>query len=966
MRIKVLGPVEVWNADRNLVGACRPAQLAVLGLLALHANQVVSRDRLIDWLWGERHPATAENLVQVHVSRLRSALRRGGREAAGRIATRTPGYVLHAEPGELDLLEFEQLARTGGTALSGGDPSEAARLLRGALDLWTGPALGGLGLSPRAQAGAMQLEERRLSVLEQRIEADLRCGGHCEVIGELRGLVADYPLRERLWEHLMVALCQAGRAGEALYAYTEARGHLVDQLGIEPGPSLRRLQDRILAGSSREGRPDQAESDDTAGRHPAADLADPRPMEGLASAQPVERSAAPRQLPFDIRGFIGRHEELAHLDRLQDDAGANPSAATVAVVSGTAGVGKTALAVRWAHSVQDRFPDGSLFVNLRGYDPVGPPMEPAEALDGFLRALGTAPAAIPPNLEERAALFRTRTSGRRILILLDNAASSEQVRWLLPGSSRCMVLVTSRGRLSGLTVREGADRLCLDLLAEKEALRLLRQDIGSRRADAEPDAAAELARLCACLPLALRLVAELTRTRKHTALADLARDLADQRRRLDLLATDDDQATAVRAVFSWSYDALTPAEARAFRLLSVHPGPDVGRGGAAALIGTDGPGARLLLDKLTGAHLLQETSHDRYRFHDLLRAYAVDRAHEDESVAEREEAESRVLHWYMHTALSADRVIMPLRRHIELGPPPAGVRPIELRNPTDAVAWCESERPNLVAAVHHSVESGRYEVAKKLPQILWSYFSVATRWSDWITTSRLGVRASQDDGDRFAEAFSRASLANAYRDIRRLDDAVEQFEQAIAISQEIGELWIEASARSVLGMTHRDRRQFDAALHNCRSGLRLFTAIDDEWGVAWSFYGLGDLLGACRDHDDAIAHLRKALAIFNRIDDQWGRSRALFGLGHNHYHLKQYDEAAIYCGEALTIAGKIGNRHGVALALYTLGRIESDTGNIDSARRTWRRALAIFEELDAPQAVAVRALVREDADSDAT
>lgn len=510
MRVKVLGPVELWEANRNLVSGCRPAQLAVLGLLALHADQVVSKDRLIDWLWGERHPATAENLVQVHVSRLRGALRRGREDAAGRIVTRAPGYVLHVEPGELDLLEFERLARAGGAALNGDAPAKAARCLRDALGLWTGPALAGLGISARAQAGAMQLEERRLSVLEQRIEADLRCGNHGEVIGELRGLVAEHPLRERLWEHLMVALCQAGRAGEALFAYTEARDRLVDQLGIEPGQPLRRLQDQILAGSlpdvhpsarHLEADPAPAQSVDLGAVPPidplAAPSADsvPAPLADLASASPVDpvsaspgdlvsassaeiaaalsgdpvsgvsaaRSPAPRQLPFDVNGFIGRKEELAHLDRLQNDAGANPSAATIAVVTGTAGVGKTALAVRWAHSVQGHFPDGALFVNLRGYDPVGPPMEPAEALDGFLRALGTAPAAIPPNLEERAALFRTKVSDRRILILLDDAASSEQVRWLLPGSSPCMVLVTSRSRLSGLTVREertGSASIC--------------------------------------------------------------------------------------------------------------------------------------------------------------------------------------------------------------------------------------------------------------------------------------------------------------------------------------------------------------------------------------------------------------------------------------------------------------------------------------------------------------------------
>jgi len=365
--------------------------------------------------------------------------------------------------------------------------------------------------------------------------------------------------------------------------------------------------------------------------------------------------SGPRQLPMDVPYFTGRASEITQLDGvlMTQTADDRPRAVVISAIDGTAGVGKTALAVHWAHQVQHRFPDGQLHINLRGYD-AGPAVTPDEALNRFLRALGVSSARIPTELDERAALYRSLLVGRRMLILLDNAATSQQVRPLLPGSPGCQVVVTSRSSLSGLVVREGARRITLDALRPDDALVLLRQLIGPNRTDAERPAAAELARLCAFLPLALRIAAERAASSPHTTLADLVRELTDEHHRLELLATDD-EATTVRAVFSYSYGNLDPDHARAFRLLSLHPGPDISTPAAAALIGVSLTCARQLLDALRHAHLIESVSHDRYRFHDLLRLYATERANVEETEQDRTTAIRRVLSWYLHAADAADR-----------------------------------------------------------------------------------------------------------------------------------------------------------------------------------------------------------------------------------------------------------------------------------------------------------------------
>jgi DNA-binding SARP family transcriptional activator len=540
-------------------------QRVVLAALLLNANRPVPLDELAEALWGTSPPVSARATMQNYVMRLRKAL--GG----NRITTQPGGYQISVDPGELDLSRFETLLATARAAARDGSWDASAREAEAALALWRSEPLAGVESEYLAVRELPRLAELRLQALETRIDAELHLGRQSEVVSDLQQLASVHPLREHLHALLMLALYRDGRQGEALAAFQRARQVLVDELGTEPGSELRELHQRILAAD------------------PTLDVPAPgRPTAGAPAP------ALPRELPAGIRHFTGRGGELKELTGLLDQTTEQSPTVVISAIGGTAGVGKTALAVQWAHQVAGRFPDGQLYVNLRGYDP-GQPLTAADALAGFLRALGVAGPDIPAEEDERAARYRSLLAAKRILVVLDNAGSVEQVRPLLPGSPGSVVLVTSRDALSGLVARDGAHRLDLDLLPLPDAVNLLRALIGDR-VDDDPQAAAALAEWCARLPLALRVAAELAVTRPQVSLGGLAAELADQQRRLDLLEAGGDPRTAVRAVFSWSYRHLGPEAARAFRLAGLHPGPDFDPAAAAALTSTTVGQARHLIE----------------------------------------------------------------------------------------------------------------------------------------------------------------------------------------------------------------------------------------------------------------------------------------------------------------------------------------------------------------------------------
>ncbi|MGH3718036.1 MAG: ATP-binding protein [Pseudonocardiaceae bacterium] len=690
------------------------------------------------------------------------------------------------------------------------------------------------------------------------------------------------------------------------------------------------------------------------------------PMASGDTAAPADQSpaepapvagAVPRQLPMDVMHFTGRDAELATLDAFlaQDDAD-RPAALVIQAIAGTAGVGKTALVVHWAHRVRDRFPDGQLFVNLRGYDP-GQPMAPEQALEEFLRALDVPAERIPAGLRARAALYRSLLDGRRVLIVLDNANTAEQVRPLLPGSATCRVVVTSRSRLSGLIARDGASRVTLDLLPPAEAIALLRDVIGDGRVAAEPESAAELAGRCAYLPLALRIAAERAVTHRHITLAELAGELAVAHERLDLLATADeeDEATAVRAVFSWSYRALPPEAARAFRLLGLHAGSDISAPAAAALTDTTPTQARRLLETLVGTHLIEETGADRYRFHDLLRVYAAECA-EEEDDADCAAAVRRVLTWYLHTGDAADRILNPHRRRVPLDQPAVACSPLEFTDYGQALDWCEAERANLVAAIHQAAETDEHVIACRLPYALWGFFNLRKHLADLIVTHNIGLTAAQHLHDRKAEAWTLGGIGMAYLHLRQHQEAFDHFQHALPICREISDQWAEAIALTGLAAACFYLGRYEEAFGYIQQELPIRQEIDDPWSETFALVNLGAAHRRLRNFDDALDYFQRALTVVRLAHYQWGEATVLHNLGATYRDLARFEDALEYFQQARVAYREISDRWGEARALLNIGDILHKLNQTEAAATYWRQALPIFEDFnDSAKAAQVRA-----------
>ncbi|MGI5492687.1 BTAD domain-containing putative transcriptional regulator [Microtetraspora malaysiensis] len=616
MEFGVLGPL-IMRSDGEATRLTSAKQQTLLAALLCHANTPVSLERLMEALW-EKPPASAAANLRLYVHRLRRAL-----QAPERITSHGSGYVLAVHPGELDADRFGELAAEAGRARKAADLNRAGELLTEALALWRGKAYGDIAQTPLIRESAARLEEERLRAVEERADIDLALGRHGEVVPELTLLVDEHPYREVLRRHLMLALYRSGRQSEALEVFRRTRALLMEELGIEPGPELRLLHEAMLRG----------ETDLWSSPHP--------------SSPPV-----PRELPAGTYGFTGRADAIEALDAaLAGDHAGIGGPVALTVIAGPAGVGKTALGVHWAQRIMHRFPNGQLYLNLRGYS-AEPRLRPLEALTALLRALGMPPQRMPSDTAQAAALYRSLMAGRRMLVLLDNAASAEQVRPLLPGAVGCLVVVTSRNRLSGLIVREGARRVTLDVLTPVEARELFVSFLGERRVVSEPEAVAEVAELCGRLPLALRIAAAHLADRPLQRIAHYAVELAEGNR-LAALEIAGDSGTAVRAALEESYETLAPEERRMFRLLGIAPGMDFTVEAAAAASGRGPQAAVRLLDRLAAAHLLDERVPGRFAFHDLVRLYARAQARVEDSDDERGEAVRRVYRWYLSGAESA-------------------------------------------------------------------------------------------------------------------------------------------------------------------------------------------------------------------------------------------------------------------------------------------------------------------------
>jgi DNA-binding SARP family transcriptional activator/tetratricopeptide (TPR) repeat protein len=844
MRFGILGPPEIWRDERPVpVGG--PQQRALLTALLVNANRVVSAERLIAYLWEEQPPAAARSLLQGCVAQLRRACREADPDRQ-RLVTRAPGYVLEVAPDELDLDRFQALVARA----AGAPPARAAEILGAALALWRGPALDGVEVEA-ARTDAAHLEEQRLAAVEQQVEAHLRLGRYEALITELDAHVRAHSLRERLWAMLMLAQYGADRQADALATFQRLEQTLADQLGVPPSPSLRGLQVTILAGGDA--------------------LA---PYRSTA-----EQGPKPAQLPPAVSVFTGRDEHLSVLGKLLVGTA---ETTVVGLISGTAGIGKTALAVHWAHRVRDQFPDGQLFVNLQG-------LRPIDALAGFLHAFGTHTDQIPTDQEQATARYRSVVAGRRMLMVLDNADSADQVRPLLPGGSGCLVLVTSRDRLGGLVARDGAWPITLDPLAHGDAVRLLGRVLGAERAAAEPEQVAELARLCGHLPLALRIAAANLACQPDRRIADEVTALsADDR--LTVLEVDGDRHNAVRAAFDRSYVALNPAERTLFRRLGLVPGPDVSVEAVAALGGE--PAA---LDRLARANLAQASGPDRYAMHDLLRLYAREQADDDDV-----DATARLYDWYVAGCDAAAQKLYPAKSRL-----PRPVPSTTFDTPAAAGAWLDAERANLVAATLYAAENGPHEKAWALADGLRGFLWLRMYQVDWQSVASAGLAASTAAGDLAGQAASHLSIADLVRSQGRYPEAIGHYTEAAALAERAG--WPSGQA---------------VALGN----------------LGTAYFWLGDLPLAAEQY-------RRALELARRQDRLGAQAVRLGNLGLVSWLRGRFAEAAGYQTQALALNRALGERGNEGVDLSNLGECEAALGNLDLARTHLRAALAIQEEI---------------------
>jgi DNA-binding SARP family transcriptional activator/predicted negative regulator of RcsB-dependent stress response len=915
LRFGVLGPLEVRKGDRVLpIGSAK--QRAVLAVLVLRANHVVPAGELIDVVWGGHPPKTAGNAVSVYVAQLRKAL-------GGYLVWRPPGYLLPVDPDQVDLRRFQRLLADAHAARAAGDWEQAVADLQRALALWRGPALADVASEVLQAVEVPRLEEQRIGALEERIELELELGRHRQVIGELEALATVHPLRERLRGLLMLALYRSGRQAEALSVYRKTRRSLVEELGIEPGPELRRLEQAILAADP---------SLEVPIRHPAED--------GQGRAAPASRRTIPAQLPTDVAAFTGRGRQLHELDRLLAPD-VETTAVVISAITGTAGVGKTALAVHWAHRVRDRFPDGQLYANLRATQ--GPQSDPGDVLASFLRALGVDGSAIPVAREEREGLYRTRLADRRVLVLLDDAANEAQVRPLLPGGSGAAVLVTSRAPLMGL---DGAHLLTLEVFEQGEALQLLERLIGPQRIAAEPEAARTIVERCGRLPLAVRIAGAKLKLRGDLRLARLAERLADEQHRLDELRAGD---LEVRASLGLSYQAQDEPARRAFRLLSQVDAPDFPAWAAAAALDADAGAAEALLAWLTDAHLIEPAGEDlagqsRYRFHDLLRAFGRERAASEEAPAARRAALRRFLAAYLRRAERADAALKPGQAPPGQGEP-AGRDPHGIGDASAALAWFGAERSSLLAAVQQAHASGNWGLAWRLAASLACFFEQRADWADWQRSHLLALDAARHAGDRRGEGIILFGLGVLDAEQARFDQALDHYRRSLAIFGKRDDRWWQAHALQRLGELHWEQAQLDQAVAALEQSVAIFRALGDRHGQAVALRSLALTFDHQGRYDDALTGYQACLAMFRELGDRLREAATLQNLGFLYREQGRLDAAQACYQQCLGMFREFGDRRFEATTLRSLGDVCCEQDRLHDALGWLEQSLALFREL---------------------
>ncbi|ANZ37625.1 hypothetical protein BBK82_17775 [Lentzea guizhouensis] len=863
---RVLGPLEVLH-DGTAVAVPGGRCQVLLATLLLRPNWFVPADELIDRVWedGPPSPDRAHKTLQMVVRRLRVAL-----GEADCVRTSRGGYLASVEPDELDLLRFRALAGSGD--------------LGAASALWRGPVLGNVPSDRLHREDVPQLVNERLAVLDRRIDTDLDRGLAGELVAELRSLVAEHPLRESFWRQLMLALYQAGHQAEALAAYRDVRTRLVDELGVDPGPALRELHEQILR----------------------AEVS-------------VTRRRVPRQLPAGVRNFVGRAEELAAL----------ATAGGITVLHGVGGVGKTALALRWARAARDDFPDGDLYLNLRGFDPEAKPVEPAAAAEHLLVGLGV--TDVPAAADARYALLRTELADRRLLLVLDNAASARQVLPLLPGAPGVRVVITSRNQLRALVSQHDATAIGLHQLDFTAAHALLGAVLGVGRVAAEPEAAGEIVERCAGLPLALRVFAERVARFPDTSLREFVAELDSAR--LDALS--DYEEIDVRAVFSWSYRALDDESARMFRLLSVHPGPDFDVSAAAALADVSVAQARRLLERLVADHLVQSRTPGRYELHDLLRAYAAELSGDDRAAA------LRLTEWYVHTLENA-AVHEGAKIAMRAGEVTTGVTPQEFSSRSDALAWVRQEWDNLKATMFGAIVRGWHRLATSTAANLkWVLVFHPGRRLDHIEM----LEAVREFGTAREQGLVQLKLADAYSDLGRHAEALRLYEDGLELVHTAGERSAEAAGVLNMAATLTRLGRSEEALASRRRGLAIGLKLGDVYVESLARANISLNLHSLGRYAEAVEESGLAVVTAAKLDDKYMRARVRALHGRALGSVGELAEAVSELEHAREVMVEFGDAENEAEVLNQLGMVLLDMGRREEAVEAWQRAVRLWRDI---------------------
>ena len=919
LRLEVLGSLAVWR-DGVPLALGPPAQRAVLGLLALHAGTRLPRDTIVDALWGEDPPPTSVAMIHAYMSRIRLLLGDGQSAHGGLVTWDGAGYRLGLADLMLDLAEFSQLREQARQAASSGDPATACELYDRALGRWRGPALEDITVLRGHPMVAGLDRQRSAAIIEYAIAAAAGAELGDQPVQQLAALVAREPLNELAHAKLIEALAAAGDQAAAVRVYADLVARLDSELGIRPGQEVALAHERIVR------------------------------------QQPRPPATRPRQLPGPVPRFIGRAAEMKELTSLVDghlvDGHGGPARGPVAI-TGSAGVGKTALALHWAGRIADRFPDGQLHVDLRGFAPVGKPLAPDEVIRQFLEGLGVAARQIPVSTAAQAALYRSLLAGRRVLIVLDNAADAAQVRPLLPASEGCLVLVTSRDRLIGLAAADGARLLELSVLTETEACQLLESRLGRERAAQEPLALAQLAALAARLPLALAIIGTQAAVRPELPLSVMAGQLRDRSARLDALDTGD-PATDVRTVFSWSVAQLSEPAVGLFWLLGLHPGPDLSGPAAASLAGTSAGRTRRALAELVRAHLLDEPAPGRFAFHDLLRAYAAEQARDRIAQARRRVAAHRMLDHYLHTASAAAMLLHPSRSQLDLAEPERGVLSEELAGREQALAWFRAEQRVLLALIDEAVAAGFVSHAWQLPWAAATFFNWQGHWQLLMATQETALAATRQQGNLAGQVSALHYLTQAKLRVGDYDAARLHLDEVLDLGERLADDAVRARAHLDLGHVFELQGQPDQALHHAEQALLGYRSAGHRPGEADALNAVGWCHAQRGNYGETLGHSGQALAIYRELGNRAAEASTLDSIGFAHHHLGRPDEAVACFTEALAVHGEAADRHLRAEILTHLGDACQARADPDGARRSWSEALSILSDLGHPDAAQVR------------